>query len=85
MSDYDDIRSGAGNLELWLREELSLPPGASISISEQPGTDPRCAPVVTHVAVADPAGEPYDFHIERSLDEVTRMDVVAALAFGGGH
>jgi hypothetical protein len=77
--------AGAGDLEIWLREELSLPADASVTISEEPGTDPRCSPVVTRVAVADPAGEPYDFHIERSLDEVTRMDVVAALAFGGGH
>jgi uncharacterized lipoprotein YbaY len=78
-------QADAGGLETWLREELSLPPDASVTISEEAGTDPRCSPVVTRVAIAEPAGEPYDFHIERALAEVTRMDVVAALAFGGGH
>jgi uncharacterized lipoprotein YbaY len=77
--------AGAGDLEVWLREELSLPPEASVTVSEEAGTDPRCSPVVTRVAIDDPTGDPYDFHIERALDEVTRMDVVAALAFGGGH
>jgi hypothetical protein len=85
VSAPGDTGPGARDLEIWLREELELPPEASVSISEQPGTDPRCSPVVTHVAVADPAGGPYEFHIERALGEVTRMDVVAALAFGGGH
>jgi hypothetical protein len=52
-----------------------------------PGTDPRCSPVVTQVAVgASAAGsQAYAFHIERPLAELVRMDLVAALAFGGGH
>ena len=56
-----------------------------MQISEQPGNDPRCSPVVTQVAVAAPGEEPYAFHVERALPELTRMDLVAALAFGGGH
>jgi hypothetical protein len=56
-----------------------------VDIGEKPGTDPRCSPVVTEVAISGPGEEPYSFHIERPLAEVTRMDVVAALAFGGGH
>lgn len=84
MSAADGTGSGP-ELEAWVREELRLPPEASIAISEQPGTDPRCSPVVTRVSIVDPGGASYDFHIERALEEVTRMDVVAALAFGGGH
>lgn len=86
MSTADDGTSTNGpDLETWVREELKLSPEASVAVSERPGTDPRCSPVVTQVVIADPGGEPYDFHIERPLDEVTRMDVVAGLAFGGGH
>jgi hypothetical protein len=51
-----------------------------------PGTDPRCSPIVTQVAVgAAPGAEAYAFHIERPLGDLVRMDLVAALAFGGGH
>lgn len=85
MSAADGTGTRGPELETWVREELRLPPQASIAISEQPGTDPRCSPVVTQVSIVGPGAEPYDFHIERALDEVTRMDVVAALAFGGGH
>jgi hypothetical protein len=78
--------SSAAELETWVREELSLDPTQTVDVTEQPGTDPRCSPVVTAVAIgatADAAG--YSFHIERALDELVRMDLVAALAFGGGH
>ncbi len=74
----------AAELETWVREELALEPTASVQITEKPGTDPRCSPVVTEVAV-DAGEEPYSFHIERPLGELVRMDLVAALAFGGGH
>ncbi len=73
-------------LGAWVREELKLDPAQTVDISEQPGTDPRCSPVVTAVtigATADSAA--YSFHIERALDELVPMDLVAALAFGGGH
>ncbi len=72
-------------LEVWLREEMSLDPEADVGISEKPGTDPRCSDIVTHVEVAQPGESPYSFHIERPLHELDRMDVVAAIAFGGGH
>ena len=72
-------------LEAWLREELGVEREAAVRISEKAGTDPRCSPIVTEVAVAAPGEEPYTFHFERQLSETTRMDVVAALAFGGGH
>ncbi len=68
-----------------MREELSLSPAAAVTIAEKPGTDPRCSEVVTEVAVAQPDEEPYSFHIEQPLTELRRIDVVAALAFGGGH
>ncbi|HEX2118751.1 MAG TPA: hypothetical protein VHF91_06180 [Acidimicrobiales bacterium] len=75
-----------GEVEVWVREELQLDDAQSVSISEAPGTDPRCSPVVTVVDIgAMPGSEPYSFHIERPLDELVRMDVVAAIAFGGGH
>ena len=77
--------TSASQLEAWLREELAVPPEASVQVSEQPGTDPRCSPIVTVVAIAAPGETSYDFHIERALAETTRMDVVAALVFGGGH
>ncbi|MFN2606333.1 MAG: hypothetical protein ABR511_00350 [Acidimicrobiales bacterium] len=72
-------------LESWVRGEIGLPPEATVAISEKPGTDPRCSDVVTEVAVASPGEAPYTFHIERPLDDVVAMDVVAVLAFGGGH
>ncbi|MDP9452230.1 MAG: hypothetical protein M3P97_02305 [Actinomycetota bacterium] len=75
----------AGELEAWVREELSVDASASVEITEKPGTDPRCSPVVTEVAVAPPGGEAYSFHIERPLAELERMDLIAAVAFGGGH
>jgi hypothetical protein len=78
--------STAAELEAWVREELRLDDVQTVEITEVPGNDPRCAPVVTQVAVgAAPGAEAYAFHIERPLDELVRMDLVAALAFGGGH
>ena len=74
----------AAELQEWVREELRLDPSQAVEISEVPGTDPRCSPVVTEVAVgATPEGAAYVFHVERRLDELVRMDLVAALAFGG--
>jgi hypothetical protein len=76
----------AADLESWIRDELELDPGQSVHISELPGTDPRCSPIVTQVAIrSTPESPPYSFHIERPLNELVRMDLVAALAFGGGH
>lgn len=85
--------STPAELEMWVREELRLDEAQAVDITEMPGNDPRCSPVVTVVAIggtagtvaigAAPGAEPYAFHIERALDEVVRMDVIAALAFGG--
>ena len=75
----------ASELETWVREELGLEPEATVRIGEKPGTDPRCSPVVTEVAVDAAGQDPYSFHIERPLGELVRMDLIAALAFGGGH
>lgn len=75
----------AGDLETWVREELGLDGAATVRIAEKPGTDPRCSPVVTEVAVDGGGEESYAFHIERPLGELVRMDLIAALAFGGGH
>ena len=75
----------AGELESWVREELNLEPAAKVRIGEKAGTDPRCSPVITEVGVDGDGGESYSFHIERPLGELVRMDLVAALAFGGGH
>lgn len=80
-----DRRTGAEELETWVRAELALPDDAAVAISEKPGSDPRCAETVTVVAVSVPGDEPWSFHIEAALAEVVPMDLVAALAFGGGH
>lgn len=85
MAAGDEGAMKAHEVEVWVREELSLPAGAVLEVTEKPGTDPRCSDVVTEVAVEHPDEEPYSFHIERPLAEVHRMDVVAAIAFGGGH
>lgn len=85
MATADETGTDAGQLEGWVREDLSLEPGASVHIVEQPGNDPRCSPVVTQVTITPADAEPYSFHIEHPLAEVTRMDLIAALAFGGGH
>ncbi len=77
--------TSADELEAWVREELGLEPTASVRVSEKPGTDPRCSPIVTEVAIESPGERPYSFHIEQPLVEMTRMDLVAAIAFGGGH
>ncbi len=79
------VETTAEQLEAWVREELSLDPADSVAVAEKPGTDPRCSPVVTEVAVSNPEGGSYSFHIERPLAELEPMDLVAALAFGGGH
>lgn len=72
-------------LEGWVREELSLAPGVSVAIREMPGTDPRCSSLVTEVAVGSGADDGYVFHVEQPLADMTRMDLIAAIAFGGGH
>lgn len=41
--------------------------------------------MVTEVTIAAPGESEYAFHIERPLAELVRMDLVAALAFGGGR
>jgi hypothetical protein len=67
----------------WAREELGLDPAAQVVVQEKASNDPRCSPLVTELRISSPDEETYSFHIERPLDEVTRMDVVAAIAFGG--
>jgi hypothetical protein len=69
----------------WARDELALDPAAVIRVEERASNDPRCSPVVTQLTIENPGEAPYSFHIERRLAEVERMDVVAAIAFGGGH
>lgn len=75
----------AADVEAWAREELGLEAAQTVEVTEVPGTDPRCAPIVTEVAVgrSTAGGEAYAFHVERPLAELVRMDLVAALAFGG--
>ncbi|HWC10350.1 MAG TPA: hypothetical protein VG455_03915 [Acidimicrobiales bacterium] len=85
MATDDQTGTDAAQLSTWVREELGLDPASTVEVGEKPGTDPRCSPVVTEVAISSPGESSYSFHIERRLQEVTRMDVVAALAFGGGH
>ncbi|MEW6152461.1 MAG: hypothetical protein AB1673_00530 [Actinomycetota bacterium] len=71
------------NVIEWAREELGLDPAAVVTVAEKPSNDPRCSPVVTELAIETPGETPFVFHIERPLAEVTRMDVLAAIAFGG--
>lgn len=85
MTAADERGTSASDLEGWVREELKLAPETAVTVTERPGTDPRCSPLVTQLSITDPGGAPYDFHIERPLGDVTQMDVVAAIAFGGGH
>jgi len=80
-----DAATTAPELEGWVRAELDLPAGASVGITEKPGNDPRCSDMVTEVSVAVPGDEVWTFHIEASLADTVPMDLVAALAFGGGH
>ena len=67
----------------WAREELALDPAAVVTVREKESNDPRCSPIVTELTVEAPGDEPFTVHIERSLAEVERMDIVAAIAFGG--
>lgn len=86
MAAGDEEGTSASELEAWVRNELHLGDDATIEIGEKPGTDPRCSPVVTAVAIGATAqSAPYSFHIERAVAELVPMDLVAALAFGGGH
>jgi len=80
-----DAFTTTSQLESWVRAELTLPADASVGITQKPGTDPRCSDMVTEVAVNVPGDETWSFHIEAPLAEVVPMDLVAALAFGGGH
>ena len=85
MTSAETGGTTAADLEGWVREELRLGNDATVQIGEAPGTDPRCSPIVTVVEITDPPESPYSFHIERPLAELTPMDLIAALAFGGGH
>lgn len=85
MTPVESEGTTAAELKRWVREELRLSEGAAVAISQAPGTDPRCSDIVTVVEVTDPPASTYSFHIEQALPELTRMDLVAALAFGGGH
>jgi hypothetical protein len=67
----------------WAREELGLPASTQVSVAEKPSNDPRCSPIVTELVVEAPGDTPFTVHIERPLAEVTQMDVLAAIAFGG--
>jgi len=67
----------------WAREELGLDPATAVAVTEKPGTDPRCSPIVTELVVEAPGETAFTVHIERPLAEVTQMDVLAAIAFGG--
>jgi hypothetical protein len=67
----------------WTREEMALSPDAQVTVREKPGNDPRCSPVVTELTIESPGETAFVFHIERPLVEVTRMDILAAMAFGG--
>lgn len=85
MTSAEDEGTSAAELERWVREELQLSDAATVEISQAPGTDPRCSDIVTVVQITDPPQSAYSFHIEQALPALTRMDLVAALAFGGGH
>ena len=85
MATDDHDGTGAAQVSTWVREELGLDPAATVDVREKPGTDPRCSPIVTEVAITSPGETAYSFHIEQALGDVTQMDVVAAIAFGGGH
>lgn len=67
----------------WTHQELQLDPSATVVVREKDGNDPRCSPIVTEVTVESPGESSFVFHIERPLAEVTQMDVLAAIAFGG--
>ncbi len=69
----------------WARQELGLDPATDVSVREKESNDPRCSPIVTELSIESPGEPPFVFHIERTLAEIERMDVVAAIAFGGGH
>ncbi len=81
MAGYgDDVEA---DVIAWAKEELGLDPAARVSVREKESNDPRCSPIVTELTVETEGETPYSFHIERPLAEVERMDVVAAIAFGG--
>jgi len=67
----------------WARSQLSLDPASVVKVREKESDDPRCSPVVTELTIETPGESPYVFHVERPLADVTEMDVLAAVAFGG--
>ena len=67
----------------WAHSQLNLDPASVVKVREKDGNDPRCSPVVTELTIESPGESPYVFHIERPLAEITEMDVLAAVAFGG--
>ena len=73
----------AEQVAAWAREELGLDPATRVSVSEKPSNDPRCSPIVTELTIETPGESPFSVHVERPLAEVTQMDVLAAIAFGG--
>ena len=76
MADTDEVAD-------WARQELGLDPTTEVAVVEKESNDPRCSPIVTEVTIETPGETPFWVHIERPLAEVTQMDVLAAIAFGG--
>ncbi len=74
---------GAGELEAWVREDLGLGPDVNVRVREQECQGTGCAPTETAIEVAAPGDDPLVLTIHKPLDEIDRLDVLAALAFGG--
>lgn len=70
-------------LEAWVREEFRLGPDATVQVREQECGGTGCAPRETAIEVSGAGEEALVLTIHKPIDEVDRLDVLAALAFGG--
>ncbi len=66
----------------WVREELDLAEGETVTVVEQAGTHAGCA--FETVVTVGPSGDEESFVVtfHKPVAEIERMDLLAALAFG---
>jgi len=60
----------------WVRESLKLSEDFSVLVTELQCTEPGCPPLETVIALLGPAGRNTQVKIHRSLQEITKEEVV---------
>jgi hypothetical protein len=78
-------RADTTELKRWVHEELSLEAGTMVTVSELTSTEPGCPPLETVISVFPDGQDSFLVKVAKPIVEVERIDLVAALAWGGDH